>query len=112
MNVSSVVIKIDTSKTEQILEQLKPHCEVHHTEKNKIIATIEQESIGDEVKIVRAIERIDGVSSVQMAFSYSENELEKIKNDVELQADTPEWLNDDSVTAKQINYQGDLKKKF
>ena len=112
MNVSSIIIKVQPDKAELVLKQLTDLCEVHHIEENKIIATIEQESIGEEVKMVRAIEKVEGVTSVQMAFSYSENELEKIKNDVELQGDTPEWLNDDSVTAKQINYQGDLKKKF
>ncbi len=112
MNVSSIVIKIDPDKAELLLTQLEGLCEIHHQEGAKLIATIEQDTIDDEIRIIRAIEKIDGVSAVEMAFSYSETELEKIRNDVELSGEVPEWLNDDSVTAKQINYQGDLKKKF
>ncbi|NJO68547.1 MAG: chaperone NapD [Bacteroidetes bacterium] len=112
MNVSSIVIKINLEKAELIMDQLDGLCEVHHCENAKLIATIEQDTIDDEIRIIRAIEKIDGVSSVEMAFSYSETELEKIRNDVELGGEVPKWLNDESVTAKQIDYQGDLKKKF
>ncbi len=112
MNVSSIVIKVDQDKAEKVIEQVTGLCEVHYFEGVKLIATIEQETIDDEIKIVRLIEKVDGVNSVEMSFSYSESELEKIRNDVEIKEDVPEWLNDDSVSAKQIRYQGDLKKKF
>lgn len=112
MNLSSIVINIDINKKEQITSDLKSLCEIHLAQGSKLIATIEANSIDDEIGTVRKIEKVKGVTSVVIAFSYSEKELEKIRKDVELQQDTPEWLNDDSITAKQIKYQGDLKKKF
>ena len=47
-----------------------------------------------------------------MAFSYCEDELDSIRNNITLSKDFPDWLNDDTIKAEQIKYQGDLKKKF
>ena len=47
-----------------------------------------------------------------MAFSYCEDELDEIRNDITISKDFPEWLNDDTIKAEQIKYEGDLKKKF
>jgi len=112
MNLSSIVINISVTKVTEIQQKLKNLCEVHHSQGNKLIAIIEAETTDEEIKIIRLIENVDGVKSVEMAFSYSENELEKIRKDIELQDDVPKWLNDDSISAKQIDYHGDLKKKF
>lgn len=48
-----------------------------------------------------------------MAFSYSEDELEKEREKLEKEEDNiPEWLNDPDAKMKNINYGGDLKRRF
>jgi hypothetical protein len=45
-----------------------------------------------------------------MAFSYSEQELDGLKEKIEQSVDVPEWLNKEGIDAKDINYGGRLKK--
>ena len=114
MNISSIVIKTVLGKTDLVIEAIKKSalCEVHLHEKNKIVALIEAETISDETAIVKKLSKLENVISAEMAFSYCENELDEIRNDITISKDFPEWLNDDTIKAEQIKYEGDLKKKF
>jgi len=114
MNISSIIIKTIVGKTDLVIEEIKKSslCEVHLHENNKIVALIEAESISDETAIVKKVSKLENVISAEMAFSYCEEELDEIRNDITISNDTPEWLNDDTIRAEQIKYQGDLKKKF
>jgi len=114
MNISSIIIKTTPGKTDIVIQELQKSglCEVHLHEDNKIVGIIEAESISEEVSVVKKISKISNVISAEMAFSYCENELDKIRNNISLNKDFPDWLNNDSIKAEQINYQGDLKKKF
>nr|NQU94527.1 hypothetical protein [Bacteroidota bacterium] len=48
-----------------------------------------------------------------MVFAYSEDELEAERDKLENARDnTPEWLNDPHAKLRDINYDGDLKKKI
>ena len=114
MNISSIIIKTTVGKTDLVIKELQDTalCEVHLHEDNKIVGLIEAESISDEIAIVKKISKISNVISAEMAFSYCEDELDSIRNNITLSKDFPDWLNDDTIKAEQIKYQGDLKKKF
>ena len=112
MNISSIIVRVKPGHLEEVKEHLLKvdNCE-HHLDDgtSSIVVTLEGDGVEEEVAGLKLIQSIPAVISAEMAFSYSEDELDKLKNNVELQKDTPEWLNDDSITAKQIKYQGDLK---
>lgn len=114
MNISSIIIKSTPDKTNIVIQELLKSdlCEVHLHEGNKIVGLIEAKSISDEIAIVKKISKIPNVISAEMAFSYCEEELNDIRNNISLNKDFPDWLNDNTIKAEQINYQGDLKKKF
>lgn len=114
MNISSAVVKTIPEKTHEVKDLLEASdlCEVHLCEKGKIIIVIEAETIDKEILNIRQIEKIDGVLSVELVYSYSEDELEKERANIELSKDIPDWLNDDSLKAGQIPYFGDLKRKI
>ncbi len=114
MNISSIVIKTTSGKTAGVIQKLRDSglCEVHLHEDNKIVGVIEAESISDEIAVVKQINKMSDVLSAEMAFSYCEEELDEIRHNISINNDIPKWLNDDSIKAGQIDYQGDLKKKF
>jgi nitrate reductase NapD len=114
MNISSIVVQTLPKYINEVVENLK-NCEVcdyhFHDEKGRIIITIEGEGVEEELKKLRVVEAIPHVMSADMQMAYSEDELdahmEVIKNgDV-----VPKMLNDDSIGAADIVYNGDLKKK-
>lgn len=112
MNISSAVVKVLPENEAKLLKALKKTdlCEVHLHEAGKIVITIEGESIDDEISKLRQIERLPHVLSAEMIYSYSENEMDKIREDVEFSDDVPDILNNNQVDAKQIVYNGDLRK--
>jgi len=114
MNISSAIINVLPEHEEQLVETLREKglCEIHAHESGKIIITIEGENVSDEVAKLRIIERIPNVLSARMVYSYSESELEEERNKIEKAAEFPEWLNDKNIEAKQIPYNGNLKKKY
>lgn len=55
-------------------------CEVHfHDEKGTVIVTIEGRTTGEELDRLRQIQRIPHVLSVDLMYSYSEDELEEAR---------------------------------
>ncbi len=87
MNVSGIVVKTAPEKVVRVMQLMKDSdlCEVHfHDELGKIIVTVEGETIGEEMMKMRALQNIPDVLSVDLAYSYSEKEmqeaLELIKN--------------------------------
>lgn len=114
MNISSAVIKVSPGKEKEVLDNLNKSglCEIHQCENNKIVITIEGVDISEEVSKLRAIEKIKNVLSAEMIYSYSEDELEQERNKIELSEPVPDWLNNENLNAKNIPYNGNLKKKF
>ncbi len=116
MNISSIVVQTTPTYIEEVLEKVKSSefCEYHmHDEKGRIIITLEGVDTNEEISKLKVIQSFSHVMSAEMVYSYSEDELNEIRNDLEMEKDnTPDWLNDENATAKDIRYNGDLKKRF
>jgi len=114
MNISSAIVKVKTGTDTPVLKTLKniAGCEIHLNERARIIITIEAEDVSGEIAIIKTIENIEHVLSVEMVYAYSEEELEKERDKVEFAEETPQWLNNDSMDARDIRYGGDLRKKI
>lgn len=116
MNISSIIIQTSPLHVEEIVEQLKSaeYCDYHlHDEKGRIIVTIEGEGVEEEIQKLVQIQSIPHVITADMSFAYSEDELNKERDKLEIiGGDIPEWLNDENATKRDIVYNGDLKDRF
>lgn len=115
MNISSIVVR---AKSEDIKELVKifsncDFCDYHFCdeENGKLILTIEGENIDEEIKKIKKIQQTPNVISADMMMAYSEDELEKEREKVDINSLVPDMLNDDTINAKDIVYYGDIKKK-
>ncbi len=90
------------------------NCESHiHDEKGRIIVTIEGKNTEEEIGKLKNLQAIPHVVSAEMAFAYSEDELELAREELEKVKDNiPEWLNDPDAKMRDIIYGGDLKGKY
>lgn len=115
MNVSSIVVQALPENVEKVVESLKANEECdyhfHDKEKGKIIVTIEGESVDEEIQKLKVVQRIPHVVSADMMMSYSEDELDRERENLGAQDSVPPVLNDDSVDYKDVVYHGDLKYK-
>jgi len=114
MNISSIVVQTVPKFLDEVVESLK-NCEVcdyHiHDEKGRIIITIEGESVSEELKKLSVIEAIPHVVAADMQMAYSEDELDAHMDVINNSDVVPKMLNDEDVEARDIVYNGDLKKK-
>ena len=113
MNISSIVIRCNPKNVEDVKKRVQESgmCDIHLVdERGYIIVTIEGEGIDEEVFKMKAIQNIPGVIAADMIYSYSEEELDKARENFEMQNPVPEILEKD-VRAEEIVYHGDLKKK-
>ena len=114
MNISSIVVQTVPKYLDEVVESLKACevCDYHmHDEKGRIIITIEGEGVKEELEKLHIIEAIPHVIAADMQMAYSEDELDdnmEILNNSDV---VPKMLNDDSVSATDIVYNGDLRKK-
>jgi len=116
MNLSSIVIQTLAENVDELVEIIKKvdYCEYHlHDANGRIIVTLEGKDTGEEIAKLKLIKTLPKVTSAEMVFAYSEEELEKEKDKLEKAEDNiPEWLNDPDAKLRDINYGGDLKKGF
>jgi len=116
MNLSSIVIQTRPEHLESVLKVIKSSsdCEYHiHDDKGRIIVTIEGKDTEEEINKLKNLQVIPHVVSAEMAFAYSEDELEAEREKLEQTKDNiPDWLNDPDAKIRDINYGGDLKGKF
>lgn len=116
MNLSSIVILTKPEHLEDLVRTIKDseECEYHlHDEKGRIIVTIEGKNTEEEITKLKKIQQIPNIISAEMAFAYSEDELETEREKLENASDNiPEWLNDPDAEIRDIKYNGDLKGKF
>ncbi len=115
MNISSIVVQTTPKFLEEVLRDIKACevCDYHlHDEKGRIIITIEGESVDEELKKLRVIEEIPHVIAADMQMAYSEDELERNIKVINNSDAVPAMLNDDTIEAKDIIYNGDLKQKM
>lgn len=114
MNISSIVVLTLPEHTEQVVQDLKNSglCDYHlHDAMGHIIITIEGESINDEMAKLKIIETMPHILAANMQMSYTEDELEMHKENIEHSTSVPHVLNDPTVEAQNMVYNGDLKKK-
>lgn len=115
MNISSIVIQVVPEHIEELVKELKKGeiCEYQvHDEKGRIIVILEEEGVEQEVVRLKQLQQLPHVLSADMAFSYTENELEEERDKMEKIEDIPKWMNDPNATFKDIKYNGDLKGRF
>lgn len=79
MNVSGVVVRTTPRDTEKVCALLEKSglCEIHGNDATagKIIITIEGSSIKEESRILEAIQKMEGVLTADLAYSYSEQDF-------------------------------------
>jgi len=116
MNLSSIVVLTTPEHLKEVLEKIKSsnECEYHlHDEKGRIIITIEGKDTEEEIGKLKVIQQIPHIISAEMAFAYSEDELEEERQKLEKSSDNiPDWLNDPDAKMNDIHYGGDIKKRF
>ena len=115
MNISSIVVQVNPKFEKEVSEKLESGgiCEVHICSGDgRIIVTVEGAGIEEEMNKLKQIQSMPHIISAEMVYSYSEDELDQIRSDVEISDDTPSWLNTEIKDARTINYQGDLKRKM
>lgn len=115
MNISSIVVKVLPENAEKLIGQFKESdvCEFHLYENGNIIVTIEGDSADEEIQKLKQIERISGVISAQMIYTYCEVELESEKEKLQDSQPFPDWLNDENLKAEDVpRYYGDVKSRF
>jgi nitrate reductase NapD len=78
MNVSSVIVRAAKEKIESVINNINAvdFCEVHFFDSGgKIVATIEGESINDQMERMKKIQKMPDVLSVNLSYSYCEDEI-------------------------------------
>ncbi len=114
MNISSIVVQTLPKYLDEVVAALKATdaCDYHmHDEKGRVIVTIEGEGVSEELKKLAVIEAIPHVAAADMQMAYSEDELNAHMEVINNADVVPKMLNDDSLEARDIVYNGDLKKK-
>lgn len=115
MNVSSVVVQAKSESIDELVEIFSncDFCEYHFHDKDagKIVVTVEGEGVDEEIEKIKIIQQTPHVISADMMMAYSEDELEKEREKVDINPDVPKMLNDEEVKAEDIVYYGDIKKK-
>lgn len=80
MNVSSIVVTTKPEHLQDVIADINAidFCEIHfYNAEGKIVATIEGESIEDQMERMKKIQNIQFVYSANLSFAYSEDELVK-----------------------------------
>jgi len=114
MNISSIVVQTMPQFLDEVVQSLKDckECDYHmHDEKGRIIITIEGAGVSEELKKLSVIEAIPHVIAADMQMAYSEDELDAHMEVINNSDVVPKMLNDDTLEARDIVYNGDLKKK-
>lgn len=107
MNISSAIVY--AKNTDSVIEKIDEiaGCEVHlcDEEKGIIIISIEAEGVEKEMEILERVGAIEGVIEANMHYSYSEDELEKARENIS-QEISP--ILDDSVSIEEVRYSGSV----
>ena len=115
MNVSSIVVQALPEHIDALVEQFKKSdlCDYHfHNKDNgKIIITIEGADVSEEIAKHKQLEKFPHVIAADMMMTYSEEELEAERDKLETKPNVPPMLNDNTIKAEDIVYNGDLRKK-
>jgi nitrate reductase NapD len=114
MNISSIIVKTRPENYDAVWLNLQEcgFCDVHFGEKEKgvIIITIEGKNVEEEIEKLTKIEQMPMIISADMHMSYCEEELDRLREDIDLNTTVKE-LNTDKK-AEEVAYFGSLKKKY
>ena len=114
MNISSIIVKTLPKNYDAVWINLQECdiCEVHFGDKEKgvIIITIEGECVEEEIEKLRKIEAMPFIISADMHMSYCEDEIDKMKENIDMN-ETVKELNEDKPI-EEIKYFGSLKGKY
>ena len=86
MNVSSIVVKTTAEHLQKVMDIINTYelCEVHFCDPDgRIVATIEGESISEQMDRMKIIQSIPFVFSANLSYSYCEDELAKSLEEIE-----------------------------
>jgi len=115
MNVSSIVVQALPEYIDGLIEVFNDSelCEyhLHDKETGKIIITIEGKDVGEEIEKLVKVQQIPHVIAADMMMTYQEDSLDEEIRVLNEQGLVPAMLNDDTLEARDIVYNGDLKKK-
>ncbi len=114
MTLSSCVIRCHPKDLADVKKRVEEAnvCDIHIVdESGYIVVTIEGKDTAEEIEKLKTLQFLEGVLSADLIYSYSEEELEALREDLDIQEPVPEILEKD-VPAEQIVYHGDLKKKY
>ncbi len=112
MNVSSIIVQTTPKHILGLVENLKlaDFCDYHlHDNRGYVIVTVDGENTGEEIEKLAKIKMLPHVLSAEMHYAYNEEEIALLQSNLEIST-PPEWLNDETILAEQIEYKGDLKK--
>jgi len=115
MNISGVVVRTKPEHLKEVIESLENSgmCEVHfYDEKGRIIVTIEAETIEEEIFKMKAIQALDHVLSADLIYAYSEEELEKARENIVMEKGGIPRIIEEDVPAERIKYYGHIYKDY
>ncbi len=115
MNISSIVVQVAPSYLDEVVTKIKESdlWEYHlHDDLGRIIVVIEGETTEEEISKLQDLQAMKHVSSAEMVFAYSADELENARELLDKNQEIPEWLNNPKAKLSDIKYGGDLKGKF
>ena len=115
MKVSSIIVQALPKYIDELIEEFKDSdlCDYHLHDKKigKIIITVEGKDVGEEIAKLVKIQEMPHVIAADMMMTYQEDQLDEEIKILNEQGLVPAMLNDDSIDAKDIVYNGDLKNK-
>ena len=107
MNISSVIVYV--SNFEKVFEEIEKieGCEIGLSDREKqvIIAVIEAEDVNAEMEILVKISAIDGVIEANMHYSYSQEELQKARENISEEISS---VLSDEVSIDEVRYSGSV----
>ncbi len=115
MNISGVVVRTKPENLEQVIRELEESgmCDVHfHDDKGRIIVTIEAETTEEEIFKLKAIQSLENVLSADLVYAYSEEELEKAREEIVMEKGALPKLIEEDVPAERIKYYGHIYKEY
>jgi len=115
MNISSVVVQVAPKYLDEVIAKINESdlWEYHlHDDVGRLIVTIEGKDVEEEVSKLQKLQALKHVTSAEMVFAYSEEELEKARELLDKNKEIPKWLNDPKAKLSDIKYGGDLKGKY
>ena len=115
-NVSSAVIFCKSEDVENLKKEVEKikGVEAHFSdvENGKFVITIESSCIDEEIKSLKEVEKIQGIVSAQMIYSYHSDELASLRENISTNNDVISMLNDDKVKAQDIVYGDSVQDKI